>query len=35
MRKGFSEANKEQLTALLEGFWWDMATDVEDARHLE
>ena len=35
MRKGFSEANREQLTALLEGFWLDMATDVEDARHLK
>ena len=35
LRKDFSEANREQLTALLEGFWSDMATDVETARNLE
>ena len=35
LRKNFSEANREQITALLEGFWWDMAQDVETSRHLE
>ena len=35
LRKNFSEANREQITALLEGFWWDMAHDVETSRHLE
>ena len=35
LRKDFSDANREQLTALLEGFWWDMSVDVETARNLE
>ena len=35
LRKDFSEANREQLTALLEGFWWDMSGDVETSRNLE
>jgi len=35
LRKDFSEANREQIKALLEGFWMDMSTDVETARHLE
>jgi protease-4 len=35
LRKDFSEANREQIKALLEGFWTDMSTDVETARHLE
>lgn len=34
LRKDFSEANREQLTALLEGFWGDMSEDVESARNL-
>ena len=35
LRKDFSDANREQLTALLEGFWGDMSSDVETARNLE
>ena len=35
LRKNFSAANREQITALLEGFWGDMSTDVETARNLE
>ena len=35
LRKDFSDANREQLTALLEGFWGDMSVDVETARNLE
>ena len=35
LRKDFSEANREQIKALLEGFWIDMSTDVETSRHLE
>ena len=35
LRKDFSDANREQIKALLEGFWIDMSTDVEGARHLE
>lgn len=35
LRKDFSDANREQLKALLEGFWWDMSEDVETARNLE
>lgn len=35
LRKDFSEANREQIKALLEGFWMDMSTDVETSRHLE
>ncbi len=35
LRKDFSEANREQIKALLEGFWMDMSTDVETARHRE
>lgn len=35
LRRDFSDANREQLTALLEGFWWDMSSDVETARNLE
>ena len=35
LRKDFSDANREQLTALLEGFWWDMSGDVETSRNLE
>lgn len=34
LRKNFSEPNKEQLTALLEGFWGDMSSDVEMSRNL-
>ena len=34
LRKNFSEPNKEQLTALLEGFWGDMSSDVETSRNL-
>ena len=35
LRKDFSEPNRAQIKALLEGFWMDMRTDVETARHLE
>ena len=35
LRKDFSEANREQLTALLKGFWGDMSEDVEAARNLD
>lgn len=35
LRKDFSEANREQIAALLEGFWLDMSSDVETSRHLE
>jgi len=35
LRKDFSEANREQIKALLEGFWIDMSTDVETSRYLE
>ncbi|MGB1384210.1 MAG: signal peptide peptidase SppA [Flavobacteriales bacterium] len=35
LRKDFSEANREQIKALLEGFWIDMSSDVETSRHLE
>ena len=34
LRKNFSEPNKEQLTALLKGFWGDMSSDVETSRNL-
>lgn len=33
-RKGFSAENREQTMALLEGFWQDMAQDVEASRGL-
>ena len=33
-RKGFSAENREQTIALLEGFWQDMAQDVEASRGL-
>ena len=35
LRKDFSGANREQQTALLEGFWSDMSTDVETSRNLK
>jgi protease-4 len=35
LRKDFSPENREQLTALLEGFWLDMSLDIERDRHLE
>ena len=35
LRKDFSEPNRDQIKALLEGFWIDMSTDVETSRHLE
>ncbi|MDA0728050.1 MAG: signal peptide peptidase SppA [Bacteroidetes bacterium] len=35
LRKDFSPENREQIAALLEGFWLDMSLDIEQARHLE
>jgi len=35
LRKDFSPENREQIKALLEGFWYDMSSDVESSRHLE
>ena len=35
MRKDFSPENREQMTSLLEGFWYDLSSDIETSRHLE